>query len=269
MDTPERCVMLQPMATSAAPRLSVIVPCLNPGPTLATALESVWTQDDAPVEVIVIDGGSDDGTREWLEARREQLAAFVSARDGGVYQAMNKGVALAKGEWVYFLGADDQLEGSKVLSEVMARASASDADVLVGEIAYADGRIYQLPARVNAIARNFVHHQGAFYRRQLFADHGGFDSALAVQADYAFNLRLRKADVRFIPLPLRITRCGTGGLSDGGAWRVYREEIKVRHAFFPGPRAWLWDALSIVRFVRKQVRRRLAKRDQNQAKSRA
>ena len=132
-------------------------------------------------------------------------------------------------------------------------------NAVVGEAAFDDGRLYKLHSQVNAIARNFVHHQGAFYRRTLFEENGGFDPALAVQADYEFNVRLWKGRVRFKPIPLRIAACGIGGLSDGGGWRVYREEIAVRHRYFPLARALPWDLLSVVRFVRKKIVRTLAR----------
>ena len=237
---------------SAAPILSVIVVCKNPGPRLPAALASVWEQRQVQPELVVIDGGSTDGTTAWLQAQRARIATLVSEPDRGVYDAMNKGVAHACGDWVYFLGADDRLAGDRVLSEVVNWMKKTEAGVVVGEAAFDDGRIYKLHSHVNAVARNFVHHQGAFYRRTLFAENGSFDPSLAVQADYEFNVRLWKGRVRFKPIPLRIAACGVGGLSDGGGWRVYREEIAVRHRYFSLGRCVPWDALSLLRFLRKQ-----------------
>src|SRR2546423_15086867 len=98
MDTRGRCVMLAANAMSAAPTLSVIVACKNPGSRLHAALESVWEQRHVDLELIVIDGGSADGTREWLAAERARIAAPVSEPDDGVHDAMNKGVARARGQ---------------------------------------------------------------------------------------------------------------------------------------------------------------------------
>jgi putative colanic acid biosynthesis glycosyltransferase len=244
--------MNDPNAMSAAPTLSVIVVCKNPGSRLPAAIASVTEQRHVAAELIVIDGGSTDGSVAWLEAHRAHFATLVSEPDGGVYDAMNKGVARARGEWVYFLGADDRLAGDMVLSETVNWMKKTEAGVVVGEAAFDDGRIYKLRSNVNAIARNFVHHQGAFYRRSLFEENGGFDLALAVQADYEFNVRLWKSHIRFKPIPLRVAACGIGGVSDGGDWRVYREEITVRHRYFSLGRCLLWDALSVARYVRKQ-----------------
>jgi glycosyltransferase involved in cell wall biosynthesis len=240
---------------SAAPPVSVIVACKNPGARLPAALASVWEQRWITPELIVIDGGSTNGTREWLESQRERIATLVSEPDGGVYDAMNKGIAAAHGEWVLFLGADDRLMGEMVLSEALNWMKKTEAGVAAGEAAYDDGRIYKLRSHVNPLARNFVHHQAAFYRRSLFGENGTFDASLAVMGDYDFNLRLWKNRVRFKPLPLRIAACGVRGLSDSGHWLGYREEITVRHRYFSTPRCLLWDVLSMVRFLRKKAGR--------------
>jgi putative colanic acid biosynthesis glycosyltransferase len=241
------------MSAAGPIRLSIVVACKNPGPRLHAALESIWTQHCEGVEVIVVDGGSTDGSREWLTAQRERLAGFVSEPDAGVYDAMKKGVAAARGDWVLFLGADDRLAGDMVLSEALNWAKETEAGVIAGEIIYEDGRIYRLRSRVNPTARNFVHHQAAFYRRSLFAENGGFDPSLAVMADYDFNVRLWKNRVRFKPIPLRIATCGVRGLSDSGGWQGYGEEITVRHRYFPAWRCGVWDIFSVLRWLRKKV----------------
>jgi len=249
--------MIRPNAMPAAPTLSVIVVCRNPGSRLAAALASVWEQRHVQPELIVIDGASSDGTAAWLDAHRARFTTLISEPDGGVYDAMNKGVARAHHDWIYFLGSDDRLAGDMVLSETINWMKKTEAGVVVGEAAFDDGRIYKLRSHVNPVARNFVHHQGAFYRRSLFEENGGFDPSLAVQADYEFNVRLWKGHVRFKPIPLRIAACGVGGISDGGSWRVYREEIAVRHRYFGFARCLAWDAFSILRWVRKRIVRSL------------
>jgi glycosyltransferase involved in cell wall biosynthesis len=239
--------------SAPTPIISVIIVCKNPGPRLPAALASVWAQDQVQAELIIVDGGSTDGSREWLESQRSRIATLIAEPDHGIYDAMNKGVAVARGEWVLFLGADDRLAGDRVLSEAVNWMKKNEADIAVGEAIYDDGRIYKLGPRVNPLARNFVHHQATFYRRTLFAEHGDFDPSLAIMADYEFNLRLWKNQVPFKPMPLRIAACGSGGLSDAGGWRGYGEEIRLRHRYFPAWQCWLWDALSVVRYGRKKI----------------
>lgn len=266
VDTRSRCVMIRANAMSAAPTLSVIIVCKNPGSRLHAALASIWEQRHVQPELIVIDGGSTDGTVAWLEARRAQIATLVSEPDQGVYEAMNKGLARARGEWVYFLGADDRLAGDMVLSETVNWMKKTESGVVVGEAAFDDGRIYKLRSQVNAIAGNFVRHQGAFFRRSLFEENGTFDTTLRFQADYDFNVRLWKGRVRYKPIPLRIAACGTGGLGDRRDWGRFREEITVRHRFFPAPRCWLWDGLSLLAFARQGLLRAVFNPTSNRAR---
>lgn len=259
VDTRGPCAMLAPNAMSSTPTISVIVACKNPGTRLHAALASVWEQRHVATELIIVDGASTDGTPAWLRARRDRIATLISEPDAGVYFALNKGIAHARGEWLYFLGADDRLAGDMVLSETVNWMRKSEAGVVAGEAAYDDGRIYRLRSRPNAIARNFVHHQAAFYRRTLFAENGDFDTTFAIQADYDFNLRLWKSRIRFKPLPLRIAACGIAGLSDGGGWRVYREEMTIRHRYFSTLRCLPWDAGSVIRYLRKKIVRNAAR----------
>jgi glycosyltransferase involved in cell wall biosynthesis len=237
---------------SAAPVISVILASKNPGPRLQVALKSVWEQQNASCEIIVIDGASTDGTREWLEPLRDRFGALVSEPDAGVYAAMNKGLRFVRGNWVLFLGADDRLADPEVLARASAYLGTHPAAVLVGEAAFDDGRIYPLANRPWHAARNFVHHQAAFYHRDCFAG-GGYDESLRFQADYDLNLRLWRAGIPIASLSLRVAVCGSGGLSDAGRWANYREEIVVRHRHFPAWQCVLWDAGSVVRYFRKRI----------------
>lgn len=249
--------MLWPNAMSAAPPVSVIVVCQNPGPRLHTALASIWEQAPGTADLIVVDGGSTDGTRAWLEARRDRIHVLIAEPDRGVYDAMNKGVAVARTDWVLFLGADDRLASGEVLATLAPTLARTDAGVVAGEAVYTDGRRYRLRLPPKPIARNFVHHQAAFYRRRLLAADGGFDLTYRIMADYEMNLRLWRGRARFESVPERIAVCGSGGLSDHGRWQGYREEIAVRHRYFSSLASAPWDGLSLLRFGRKQIVRRL------------
>jgi putative colanic acid biosynthesis glycosyltransferase len=235
---------------TSPPILSVIVVCRNSGPRLQPTLESVWEQRGERTELIVIDGGSTDGTREWLESRRARITTLDVRPNRGIYDAMNKGLAAAHGEWVLFLGAGDRLAGDLALSEACNWLKQTEAGVAVGEATYGNGRTRRLRSRVNPIAWNFVPHQAAFYRRALFIENGNFEISLTVMGDYELNLRLWKSHVRFKPLKLHIAVCHPDGASDAGHWRACVEEILIRHRYFPAWKCWLWDTLSVVRRVR-------------------
>lgn len=243
------------MTPDTPPLISVIVVCRNPGQRLEPALASVWDQRDASFELIVIDGASTDGSAAWLEAQRARIARLISEPDRGVYEAMNKGIAAARGEWLLFLGADDRLAADTTLRDAASALKSASSDIAAGEAAYTDGRIYRLKNPPNPIARNFLHHQATFYRHALFARLGAFDANLAVMGDYDFNVRALKAGASIAPLALRVSVCGTRGLSDAGHWRGYREEITVRHRYFSAWKCAAWDIASALRFARKKLLR--------------
>src|SRR5215467_6583014 len=108
------------MATPAAapPRITVIVAAFNAAGTLQRCIDSVAAQTYAAKELVVIDGASTDGSVDILRANRESIDVWVSEPDRGIYDAWNKGVARARGEWICFCGADDYLHGPRALETI-------------------------------------------------------------------------------------------------------------------------------------------------------
>lgn len=212
------------------------------------------------VEAVVIDGASTDGTAAWLEQTRSRIPVMISEPDRGIYDAMNKGVAAAHGEWILFLGADDRIADSTVLARLATRLVTTEADVVSGVALFNDARRYPPGKLRHAVHRNFLHHQATVYRRRLWTEHGNFDAGLRLMGDYDFNLRLLKAGALFEGVETVVTICASGGASDAGSWRGYREEITVRHRHFPASHCWLWDVGSVVRYLRKKIRRSLARK---------
>jgi glycosyltransferase involved in cell wall biosynthesis len=237
---------------SAAPSLSVILTCRNPGPKLPAALASVWEQHGVPLETIVVDRASTDGTPAWLAGEAARLATLSLAADTAVPEALNQGVARARGEWVYLFGPRDRLVGDRILSEVLNWMKKTEAGVVAGEAADDDGRIHKLRSGVNPLAGEFAPRAATFYRRTLFEENGGFDAEFATHAAYEFHLRLWKNRVRFKPIPLRIAACSPQEPLD---WSAAREEIRARHRYFGTGRSLLWDAWSLLRGLKPGGRR--------------
>lgn len=218
-------------------------------------LDSVRQQSAARYELIVVDGKSTDQTAEVLAREKDIITHLISESDVGVYDAMNKGVSKASGEWSLFIGADDRLADSDVLRDCERLLAASEDSIACGEIRYDDGRTWRHDQKARIIFRNFLHHQATFYRTQLLRENP-FDIKYRIQADYHLNLQLvtRKHAVRSIPR--RIAICGAHGLSDSGRWANYREEISVRHRHFPRWQCLPWDLASIARYFRKATLKR-------------
>jgi glycosyltransferase involved in cell wall biosynthesis len=212
--------------SAARPLVSVITTTFNAGSMLARCLESVAAQTLPGVEHIVVDGGSTDGTVEVLRAWDERLGGWVSERDRGIYDAMNKGVALARGERLFFLGADDVLAGPDVLSRCEPHLR-SDASVVYGDIRYPDGHLFRSGAGRRLLLSNTIHHQGAFYAARVF-DGWRFDTSLRIVADYDLNLRLYRRGERFVRTDVVVAECGDAGASNVRVGESFREMNRVR-----------------------------------------
>ena len=101
-------------------KISIVTVCYNSAATIERAIQSVLSQSYPDVEYIVIDGGSADGTVDIIKKYQSKIAHFVSEKDGGIYDAMNKGIALATGDVVGILNSDDRYANDNVLSVVRA-----------------------------------------------------------------------------------------------------------------------------------------------------
>jgi len=199
------------MAPTASPRISVVTVCLNAAASIEATLRSVLAQDYPNLEYIVVDGGSTDGTVDVIRRYSERIAAFVSEPDRGVYDAMNKGIDLAGGEYLLFLNAGDVLAAGDVLS----KAAAADADVLYGDFAYSGGL---RKGRVSAdVDKGVFNHQCILYRRSLHATFGRYFSVKGLTAaDYLFFMHLRASGrASFRKLDLVFSIVDPHGMSSG------------------------------------------------------
>lgn len=195
--------------TSAFPRISVIVATYNCVDTLTQCLDSICSQTYSPVELIVIDGGSTDGSTELLKERSAQIAYLVSEPDHGIYDAWNKGLARASGEWICFLGADDYFWNADVLHLAVQQLIALPAETLVayGKIMVVDkagNKLYTSGQPWAAVGSRFralmsIPHPGTMHRAELFKRYGRFDPSFRIAGDYDLLLReLKNGQAHFL-----------------------------------------------------------------------
>lgn len=210
-------------------RLSIVTVVRDDLPGLLATRASLRAQRFHGWEWIVVDGASLDGTAEWLAAHAGEPAWWRSAPDGGLYDAMNVGLAAARGDYVLFLNAGDTLAGPEVLGSL----AAADGDLLYGDALEraADGTLRRKPARSHRLALYgmFTHHQAMAYRRTLVAGLR-FESRYAVGADYAFTLRALERSKEVLRLDFPVCVFAPGGVSQrrpavgrGDQTRVRRE----------------------------------------------
>lgn len=191
------------------PLISVITPTFNSGAKIAATVASVLSQKKWLYEFLVIDGGSTDGTLAHLRAQGPALR-YLSEPDEGIYDAMNKGIRLSSGKFLYFLGAGDRLL-PEVLEAVAAeirklsgQGQTSRPTLLYGNVDWSsysrpyDGRF----DRFKLLRRNICH-QAIFYQRSVFERLGYYNTKYLSLADWEFNIRCfndRGIRKRYIPL---------------------------------------------------------------------
>jgi glycosyltransferase involved in cell wall biosynthesis len=200
------------MTAATRPSITIVTVCLNAASSIEATLRSVLAQDYPNLEYVVVDGGSTDGTVEVIRRFTDRIAAVVSEPDEGVYDAMNKGIGLAGGEYLLFLNAGDVLAADDVLSKA---GGAADADVLYGDFAYSEG---PRKGRVSAdIDKGVFNHQCILYRRSLHATFGRYFSVKGLTAaDYLFFMHLRasrRVSIRKLDLVFSIV--DPNGMSSG------------------------------------------------------
>lgn len=176
------------------PKISVIIPVFNGEHTIEAAVKSVVTQNYGNIELLVMDGGSKDGTVQLLEKLVQADGfQFVSEKDKGVYDAMNKGIARATGDWVFFLGADDVLYDKDVFKDIFSgtELDVKNLDIIYGDVLLKEqNKIYGGAFNNWRILSKNISHQAIFYNRGLFDKHGSYDLKYPILADYVFNIKL-------------------------------------------------------------------------------
>ncbi len=205
-------------STTERPLVTVVTAVFNGQPHVAGCLESVLSQDYPNIEHIILDGGSNDGTIEVLRQYDNKIAFWKSERDKGVYDAWNKALLEAHGEWICFLGIDDEFLPGAVSAYMALAAKNPQAEYLCSKVKWVDPsgneRIIGRPCTWRKFLRFMCAlHVGSMHSKRLFERYGQFDTSYRISADYEFLLRPR-ADLRTAFLPAVTVLMRAGGISD-------------------------------------------------------
>jgi glycosyltransferase involved in cell wall biosynthesis len=232
-------------------RVSIITVVLNGERVLAETLRSLVEQIDCEIEHIVIDGGSLDGTLAIVRDFPRLRSRVVSEADGGPYDAMNKGIALATGEIVAFLNAGDRYRDARVVRQVVQAFEEPTVDLVLGGVSI------HAPFDVRRVLRRYavdswspsqlLHgmappHPGAFYRKSVFDSVGVFDATYRIAGDFELFVRLcLNSTHRYRLLDGLVADMPTGGLSARGFTSVLQSTREMRRALAANgcPSSWL------------------------------
>lgn len=245
-------------------KISVVVAVFNADSTLEQCLRSVSCQTYQHIQLIVIDGGSTDGSLEIIREFEDRIDYWVTEPDKGIYDAWNKALAKVEGEWVCFLGADDFFWDERVLQNFAGYLETLDPHLGVAygtimTVNDASEPLCRIGQPWSVVGHRFralmsIPHPGTMHRTELFRKHGKFDATFRIAGDYDFLLRELKNEQAAFMEGLTVVGVRQGGVSNDPK-NVLRAMHEIRRAqrnsgiIFP-PLLWI---ITIVKIYLRSV----------------
>ena len=203
-------------------KISIITITYNSAKSLQRALDSVQSQTYKHIEHVLVDGASTDGTREMIEAyaSKHPNVRWVSEKDDGIYDAINKGIEMATGDVIGFLHSDDVLYSSDSIEQIALAFENEKADIVYGDLQYCKGGKVTRRWKSNTFnPRSLKYgwmppHPTVYVRRKVYEQVGPYDDWFRISADYDMILRLFKADYKSHYIPSVLVSMETGGASN-------------------------------------------------------
>lgn len=241
------------------PLVTIITATFNAAELLPRTIKSIRELTYDNVEWIIVDGGSKDGTVEFIRQNEDVIDYWISEADGGVYDAWNKGVLHASGEWLAFLGAGDSYHKDAIDVYLDAiSASQIKPEFASSQVQFVNSsglalRVWGAPFKWKTFKKNMtIAHVGALHHRSLFKKHGLFDTLYFISADYEFFMRcgfnLRTIYLDFVTADMLV-----GGISNGyeGISETYLIQKKYGAGISAILRYWFACAKRLIRpFIR-------------------
>ncbi|HZL12388.1 MAG TPA: glycosyltransferase family 2 protein [Prolixibacteraceae bacterium] len=240
-------------------RISIITATYNSIQHLPDVLESIRQQTYQNIEYIVIDGGSTDGTVEYLK-QSNLVTQIISEPDEGIYDALNKGIRMATGELIGFLHSDDLFASPQTLENIVHafKEDKEEISVIYGDLVFIDQqnttkvvRYWKSqPFKRALLQRGWMPpHPTIFLRREVYEKHGLFNINLKCAADYDYILRVfRDTTLKIVYLPEVITKMRMGGMSTGGIKNLINKKKEdywvLKHNNMPYP-LWILFAKNV------------------------
>lgn len=216
------------------PVISIVIVTYNAASTLQACLDTIYRQRYPAIEIVVIDGDSTDGTVEIIKQNATRLAHWVSEKDAGIYDAMNKGVKDTTGDWVYFLGADDVLFDG--FSDLCAELKDHKL-IYYGRVMTLGGPT--IPADAYAFAKYGLCHQAMIYPKEVFNGRQ-FNTRYKISADYAFNIGLFNAgEFTFVFKDHLVANFNQTGVSSTSVDKIFEKDRSGLVLKYFGIKIWL------------------------------
>jgi glycosyltransferase involved in cell wall biosynthesis len=226
---------------SYAPFVTIITVVFNSEKYLESTIQSVFNMDYQNIEYIIIDGGSTDGTVDVIKKYQARINYWVSETDRGIYDAMNKGWAVAKdNSYILFLGAGDRIEELPDLSKYIGCTG------IFGNVSLGDDRIYRSTGNFRIKLGNTLHHQALLIHKSIHLS-PPFDLNYKAYADYDFNARLYNQGIKFIFDNSFRAYALPGGLTEKFHTEESRTIIRRNFGVF-------WELMAIIYYGYQSIR---------------
>lgn len=211
------------------PKISVVTVCYNAADTIEETILSILNQTYDYVEYIIIDGGSTDGTVDIIKKYSDRLAYWVSEPDKGIYDAMNKGIDAATGDYINFMNSGDRFVDNGILTQVSKNLNQNQ-DIVYGDIIKESGttqtRLFALPIdKMNV--DDPIPHPASFTKRELLK-HNKFDTSFRIAADYDFFYKQYYAKKNFLYIGIPVAFFKDGGISSNALRERLLENYKIQ-----------------------------------------
>lgn len=212
------------------PKVTIVTVTYNAKEHLEQTILSVLEQDYPNIEYIILDGGSTDQTVEIIKRYQDRLAYWVSEPDGGIYDAMNKGIDVATGEWINFMNAGDSFSTADTVKTVFERLD-SDTDIIMGGINLFDSqnrfiKYNQVDDVSKILQQSVCYHQAVFAKTDLAREYK-YNLQYKVVSDYDFRVRCYVNKYRFQALDFPVANYMLGGFSDNHFERGALEALLI------------------------------------------
>lgn len=222
-------------------KISIITVCYNSAKTIQDCIQSVVNQSYSNLEYILIDGQSTDNTLEIVYSFGSKISQVISEQDKGMYDAINKGIKLATGDIIGILNSDDMYVDELVLSEVVQKMKATNADALYADLNYVDqmdtNKVIRYWKSGEYKKGSFLSgwmppHPTFFIKKEFYSQFGGYSLDLVSAADYELMLRMiHKNSAKMAYLPRVIVNMRVGGMSNSSLSNRLRANKEDRKAW--------------------------------------
>lgn len=236
-------------------KFSIITVCFNSSRYIEKAIQSVLNQAYQNVEYVVIDGASTDGTVEIINRYADDIDEFISESDSGLYNAMNKGIAKATGDILFFLNSDDRFCDENVIAD-MANAFVEnpELDMMYGDVLMEIGTGLTRWEQMSEFTRKnlagiTINHQSIFARRGIFEMTNGFSEEYKVVSDYDWLMKLVHSNIKSRHIERDVVIFSVTGLSHTSEWED--ERIIAMKSYYSDLEIFMWRRLPRIIRLRK------------------